>query len=49
MVANQNQFYVSPEDYLVGERESPIKHEQDLRKGTIYRVSLSYATANTPY
>ncbi|NES03114.1 MAG: Uma2 family endonuclease [Okeania sp. SIO2F4] len=34
MVVNQNQLYVSPEDYLAGERESPIKHE--YRRGKIY-------------
>ncbi|NEQ72734.1 MAG: Uma2 family endonuclease [Okeania sp. SIO2C9] len=40
MVANQNQFYVSPEDYLAGERQSPIKHE--YRQGKIYaRVGVN--------
>ncbi|GFZ94711.1 Uma2 family endonuclease [Okeania sp. KiyG1] len=40
MVVNQNQFYVSPEDYLAGERQSPIKHE--YRRGKIYaRVGVS--------
>ncbi|NEN90992.1 MAG: Uma2 family endonuclease [Okeania sp. SIO3H1] len=36
MIANQNQFYVSPEDYLAGERQSPIKHE--YRQGQIYAM-----------
>ncbi|NEP88296.1 MAG: Uma2 family endonuclease [Okeania sp. SIO2C2] len=36
MIANQNQFYVSPEDYLAGERQSPIKHE--YRRGQIYAM-----------
>ncbi|NEP70739.1 MAG: Uma2 family endonuclease [Okeania sp. SIO2G4] len=36
MIANQNQFYVSPEDYLAGERQSPIKHE--YRQGKIYAM-----------
>ncbi|MGD1715361.1 Uma2 family endonuclease [Hydrocoleum sp. CS-953] len=36
MIANQNQFYISPEEYLAGERESPIKHE--YRRGKIYTM-----------
>ncbi|NET44697.1 Uma2 family endonuclease [Okeania sp. SIO2B3] len=36
MIANQNQFYVSPEDYLAGEQQSPIKHE--YRQGQIYAM-----------
>ncbi|GFZ94682.1 Uma2 family endonuclease [Okeania sp. KiyG1] len=36
MIANPNQFYFSPEDYLAGERESPIKHE--YRQGQIYAM-----------
>ncbi|RQH05269.1 Uma2 family endonuclease [Okeania hirsuta] len=36
MIANQNQFYVSPEDYLAGERQNPIKHE--YRQGKIYAM-----------
>ncbi|NER06425.1 MAG: Uma2 family endonuclease [Okeania sp. SIO3C4] len=40
MITNQNQFYVSPEDYLAGEQQSPIKHE--YRRGKIYaRVGVS--------
>lgn len=33
MILNQNKFYVSPEEYLAGERQSPIKHE--YRRGKI--------------
>lgn len=36
MIVNQNQFYFSPEEYLAGERESPIKHE--YRRGQIYAM-----------
>ncbi|MGB3514378.1 MAG: Uma2 family endonuclease [Microcoleaceae cyanobacterium] len=36
MIVNQNQFYVSPEEYLAGERQSPIKHE--YRRGQIYAM-----------
>ncbi len=36
MIANQNQFYISSEEYLAGERESPIKHE--YRRGKIYAM-----------
>ena len=36
MIANPNQFYVSPEDYLAGEQQSPIKHE--YRQGKIYAM-----------
>ena len=36
MIANQNQFYVSPEDYLAGEQQSPIKHE--YKQGQIYAI-----------
>ncbi|PSB04789.1 Uma2 family endonuclease [Merismopedia glauca] len=37
MVANrQNFFYISPEDYLAGERVSPIKHE--YRRGHVYAM-----------
>ncbi|NEP88294.1 MAG: Uma2 family endonuclease [Okeania sp. SIO2C2] len=40
MIANPNQLYFSPEDYLAGERQSPIKHE--YRRGKIYaRVGVS--------
>jgi Uma2 family endonuclease len=36
MVANQNKFYISPEDYLAGEEVSPIKHE--YRRGHVYAM-----------
>lgn len=36
MVANPNKFYISPEDYLEGERVSPIKHE--YRRGHVYAM-----------
>mgnify|MGYP003403005077 FL=1 len=35
MVASQ--FYISPEDYLAGERLSPIKHE--YRRGFVYAMA----------
>jgi len=36
MIVNQNKFYISPEDYLEGERVSPIKHE--YRRGHVYAM-----------
>ena len=36
MKINQNSFYFSPEEYLAGERQSPIKHE--YRRGQIYAM-----------
>ncbi len=36
MIANPKFFYISPEDYLAGERESPIKHE--YRRGLVYAM-----------
>jgi Uma2 family endonuclease len=36
MVTNRF-FYISPEDYLAGERVSPIKHE--YRRGQVYAMS----------
>ena len=36
MIANQNQFYISPEEYLARERESSIKHE--YRRGKVYAM-----------
>jgi Uma2 family endonuclease len=36
MIANQQKFYISPEDYLAGERVSPIKHE--YRRGHVYAM-----------
>ncbi len=36
MIVNRSQFYVSPEEYLAGERESPIKHE--YRQGQVYAM-----------
>jgi Uma2 family endonuclease len=36
MVVNQNQFYISPEDYLAGEEVSLIKHE--YRRGHVYAM-----------
>jgi Uma2 family endonuclease len=37
MIANPTFFYISPEDYLAGERVSPIKHE--YRKGRVYAMT----------
>jgi Uma2 family endonuclease len=37
MVANPQFFYISPEDYLAGERVSPIKHE--YRQGRVYAMT----------
>lgn len=36
MIVNKNCLYVSPEDYLAGEKISPIKHE--YRDGRIYAM-----------
>lgn len=36
MTISKNQFYISPEDYLEGERVSPIKHE--YRRGHVYAM-----------
>jgi Uma2 family endonuclease len=36
MSVSKNQFYISPEDYLEGERVSPIKHE--YRGGHVYAM-----------
>jgi Uma2 family endonuclease len=36
MVANPSFFYISPEDYLEGERQSPIKHE--YQRGRVYAM-----------
>jgi Uma2 family endonuclease len=36
MTLSKNQFYISPEDYLEGERVSPIKHE--YRGGHVYAM-----------
>lgn len=36
MTVSKNQFYISPEDYLEGERVSPIKHE--YRRGHVYAM-----------
>jgi Uma2 family endonuclease len=36
MTVSKNQFYISPEDYLEGERVSPIKHE--YRGGHVYAM-----------
>jgi hypothetical protein len=36
MIANPKFFYISPEDYLEGERESPIKHE--YKRGLVYAM-----------
>jgi Uma2 family endonuclease len=36
MVANQQKLYISPQDYLAGERVSPIKHE--YRRGHVYAL-----------
>ena len=37
MVISQNNFYISPEEYLEGERVSPIKHE--YRRGHVYAMT----------
>jgi len=37
MVIGKNNFYISPEDYLEGERVSPIKHE--YRRGHVYAMT----------
>ncbi|MEG4205594.1 Uma2 family endonuclease [Microcoleus sp. Pol7_A1] len=37
MVISKNTFYISPEDYLEGERVSPIKHE--YRRGHVYAMT----------
>jgi Uma2 family endonuclease len=37
MVASKSDTYVSPEDYLAGEKVSPIKHE--YRQGEIYAMA----------
>jgi Uma2 family endonuclease len=36
MFVSKNNFYISPEDYLEGERQSPIKHE--YRGGHVYAM-----------
>jgi Uma2 family endonuclease len=36
MTISKNQFYISPEDYLEGERVSPIKHQ--YRRGQVYAM-----------
>jgi Uma2 family endonuclease len=36
MTISKNPFYISPEDYLEGERVSPIKHE--YRRGQVYAM-----------
>ncbi|WP_416309684.1 Uma2 family endonuclease [Spirulina sp. 06S082] len=36
MIASQDCLYISPEDYLAGERVSPIKHE--YRDGEVYAM-----------
>ena len=36
MIANSNFFYISSEDYLEGERQSPIKHE--YQRGRVYAM-----------
>ena len=37
MVISKNNFYISPEDYIEGERVSPIKHE--YRRGHVYAMT----------
>ena len=37
MFVSKNNFYISPEDYLEGERVSPIKHE--YRRGHVYAMT----------
>jgi Uma2 family endonuclease len=37
MFVNKNNFYISPKDYLEGERQSPIKHE--YRRGHVYAMT----------
>jgi Uma2 family endonuclease len=37
MIVNRNDTYISPEDYLAGEKTSPIKHE--YRHGNTYAVA----------
>jgi Uma2 family endonuclease len=37
MFIRKNNFYISPEDYLEGERVSPIKHE--YRRGHVYAMT----------
>jgi hypothetical protein len=36
MTISKSQFYISREDYLEGERVSPIKHE--YRRGQVYAM-----------
>ncbi len=37
MFVSKNNFYISPEEYLEGERVSPIKHE--YRRGHVYAMT----------
>ncbi|MEG5065718.1 Uma2 family endonuclease [Microcoleus sp. B3-A4] len=37
MIISKNNFYISPEEYLEGERVSPIKHE--YRRGHVYAMT----------
>jgi Uma2 family endonuclease len=37
MIVSKGNFYISPEDYLEGERVSPIKHE--YRRGHVYAMT----------
>jgi Uma2 family endonuclease len=39
MTVSKNYIYVSPEDYLEGEKISPIKHE--YIRGEIYAIPLT--------